>query len=40
MYRIVCKLSPGSFLSDKPPALRFRVLVIEDGAEQLELARA
>jgi hypothetical protein len=35
-----CKLSPGSFLSDKPPVLRFSALLTEGGAERLELARA
>jgi hypothetical protein len=35
-----CKLSPGSFSGDKPPALNFRALLTEGGAERLELARA
>ena len=35
-----CKLSLGSFLSDKPPALKFNALLTEDGAQRLELARA
>jgi hypothetical protein len=34
-----CKLSSGSFPNDKPPALRFRALLTEGGAERLELVR-
>ena len=33
------KPSPGSFLGDKPPALRFNALLTEAGAERLELVR-
>jgi hypothetical protein len=29
----------GSFPNDKPPALRFRALLTEGGAERLELVR-
>ena len=35
-----CKLSPGSFSGDEPPALKFRALLTEGGAERLEVARA
>ena len=34
-----CKPSPGSFLNDEPPALNFRALLTEGGAERLDLAR-
>jgi hypothetical protein len=34
-----CKLSPGSFSGDEPPALKFSALLTEGGAERLELAR-
>lgn len=34
-----CKPSPGSFLSDKPPALKFSALLTEGGTGRLELAR-
>ena len=35
-----CKLSPESFMNDKPPMLSFRALLTESGAERLEMARA
>ena len=35
-----CKLSPRSFPDDEPPTLSFRALLMENGAERLELARA
>jgi hypothetical protein len=31
--RIICKLSPGGFLSDKPPALRFSARLNQDGSK-------
>ena len=35
-----CKLSPGSFSSDEPPALKFSALLSEGSTERLELERA
>ncbi len=35
-----CKQSPGSFLSDEPPALNFRAALTEGGAYRVGLARA
>jgi hypothetical protein len=32
--------SPGSFLGDELPTLTFRALLMENGAERIELARA
>jgi hypothetical protein len=34
-----CKLSPGSFSGDEPPALKFSALLTEGDAERLESAR-
>jgi hypothetical protein len=33
-------LSPGSFSADEPPALKFSALLMENGAERLELAKS
>jgi hypothetical protein len=34
-----CNFSSGSFLDDEPPTLKFRALLTEDGAGQLDVMR-